>query len=81
MRALAPVPRKTLRTALRELAQDRGDILPLEKPLDGFYRLRVGRYRIIFHYIVVDGVRVARCDYAERRNLVYELFSDWTEGV
>ncbi len=80
LRKLAPAPRKTVRMALRALAQDEGDILPLEKPLEGFYRLRVGRYRVVFHYVQQDGIRVARCDYAERRPLVYECFRDWVEG-
>lgn len=80
IKALAPEPRKKLRAALRDLARGKGDILELEHPLDGFCRLRVGRYRIIFHYVVKKGKRILRCDYAERRKLVYELFSDLIRG-
>jgi mRNA-degrading endonuclease RelE of RelBE toxin-antitoxin system len=81
LRQLAPEPRRQLHVALRALARNRGDILELEHPLDGFHRLRVGRYRVIFHYVVVGKERVIRCDYAERRELVYELFTDLIEGA
>lgn len=51
-------------------------LLALEHPLDGFYRLRVGRYRVIFRYATVRGVSVIRCDFAQRRELVYEAFAE-----
>jgi len=76
LRSVAPEPRKQLRAAIRDLAADQGDIIELEHPLDGFCRLRVGRYRIIFHYVVEARARIVRCDYAERRELIYELFAD-----
>jgi len=80
LRSLAPEPRKRIRKALRDLAADRGDILELEHPLDGFCRLRIGRYRVIFHYAGTETERVIRCDYAERRELVYEIFNDLIRG-
>jgi mRNA interferase RelE/StbE len=76
LRGLAPQPRRLLRSALRELGEGRGDILALEHPLDGFYRLRVGRYRVIFRYAKVRGAPVVRCEFAQRRELVYETFAD-----
>jgi mRNA interferase RelE/StbE len=76
LRELAPEPRRVIRSALRDLGQGRGDILPLEHPLDGFYRLRIGRYRVIFRYDMVHGASVIRCEYAQRRELVYEVFAD-----
>lgn len=76
LRGLAPEPRRVLRAALRDLGEGRGDLLALEHPLDGFYRLRVGRYRVIFRYVIVRGTSVIRCDYAQRRELVYETFAD-----
>lgn len=76
LRTLAPEPRKKIRSALRDLDQDKGDILDLEHPLDGFLRLRVGHYRIIFHYKMFDKQRIIRCDFAQRRRLVYELFNE-----
>ena len=80
LRTLAPGPRKELRAALRTLADGQGDILELEHPLDGFCRLRVGRYRIVFHSVICGNACVIRCDFAERRKLVYELFSDLIRG-
>lgn len=78
LRTLAPEPRRELRAALRSLAEGQGDVLELEHPLDGFCRLRVGRCRIVFHY--AENGRVIRCDFAERRKLVYELFADLIKG-
>jgi len=80
LRELAPEPRRQLRAALRELTRDRGDILEVEHPLDGFCRLRVGRYRVVFHYVARGRIRTIRCDFIERRELVYELFADLVEG-
>ena len=78
LRTLAPEPRRELRAALRSLAEGQGDVLELEHPLDGFCRLRAGRYRNVFHY--AEKGRVIRCDFAERRKLVYELFADLIKG-
>jgi mRNA interferase RelE/StbE len=72
VRRLAPEPRRVLRQALKELAKDKGDIKPLEGPLDGYCRLRVHGYRIIFSY---SGRRSIQCIFAERRSIVYEVFS------
>lgn len=76
LRGLAPHPRRLLRAALRDLGEGRGDILALEHPLDGFYRLRVGRYRVIFRYATVRGLTVVRCEFAQRRELIYETFAE-----
>ena len=78
LRTLAPEPRREWRAALRALADGHGNVLELEHPLDGFCRLRVGRYRIVFRY--AENGRVIRCDFAERRKLVYELFADLIRG-
>lgn len=67
----APEPRRLLRAALRDLAQDHGDIKPLEGPLEGYCRLRVHGYRIIFSY----AERSIQCVFAERRGIVYEVFA------
>jgi mRNA interferase RelE/StbE len=75
IRRLAPDPRQRLRTALRDLTQEKGDIRALEADLQGFYRLRVGRYRVVFHYQNVRGKRTIRCEYAEARSIVYEVFA------
>ncbi len=76
VRSLAPAPRRSLRLGLRELQEERGDIKQLEGELAGWCRLRVKSYRVIFRYELVEGKRIARCVFAERRDLVYELFAE-----
>ncbi|HVU25687.1 MAG TPA: hypothetical protein VHE13_16270 [Opitutus sp.] len=68
---LGPVHRRALKRALARLANESGDIKALSERLEGYHRLRVGAYRVIFRY--GDG-RVIRCEFAERRSLVYEVF-------
>jgi mRNA-degrading endonuclease RelE of RelBE toxin-antitoxin system len=70
----APDGRKLLRRGLRQLATEQGDIKQLEERLQGYCRLRVGPYRVIFRYILVHGKQVIRCEYAERRKIVYEAY-------
>ena len=70
VRRLPPEPRNRLRRALRELAHERGDIKALEPPLQGYCRLRIGGYRIVFAYARRNTVE---CIFAERRSVVYEL--------
>ena len=72
IRSRAPEPRKQLRVALRDLTRERGDIKHLEGPLKDHFRLRVGSYRIIFQYS--QSGKVIQCLFAERRNIVYEIF-------
>jgi len=69
---LAPEPRHRLRLALRDLQKGRGDIKPLEGPLQDYCRLRVGPYRIILSY---SKSRTVDCVFAERRSIVYEVFA------
>ena len=71
--ALPPEPRKRIRSALKGLEAERGDIKPLEGRLSGYYRLRSGAYRILFSIEVLGGQRVIRCHYAEHRSIVYEV--------
>ena len=76
VRALAPEPRKLLRRALKQLDQERGDLKQLEGELAGYCRLRVRGYRVIIRFYVERGRRVARCVFAERRSVVYEVFAE-----
>ena len=76
VRSLAPEPRRALRLGLRGLEQERGDIKQLEGELANWCRLRIKNYRVIFRYEMEESQRVARCVFAERRELVYELFAD-----
>jgi mRNA-degrading endonuclease RelE of RelBE toxin-antitoxin system len=74
IRACPPVPRRWQRDALRKLAGEKGDIQVLEGELQGYYRLRVRAYRIVFRYDLRRNERIIRCDFAEHRSVVYETF-------
>jgi mRNA-degrading endonuclease RelE of RelBE toxin-antitoxin system len=73
VRRLPPEPKQRMRRALRDLGRGRGDIKPLQSPLEGYCRLRVGGYRIVFAY----GTRATiECVFAEQRSIVYALLLD-----
>lgn len=74
-RSLAPQPRRLIRESIRGLEHEQGDIRALEGELEGFYRLRAGRYRIIFFYRSFGRHRTIRCVYAAPRHLIYEVFA------
>jgi mRNA-degrading endonuclease RelE of RelBE toxin-antitoxin system len=62
------------RVGIREqLESGKGDVKALEGPLHDYSRLRVGPYRVILSYGASGTVD---CVFAERRSLVYEVFSD-----
>jgi len=63
--------RRETKRALMLLRKEQGDIKALGDDLAGFYRLRVGPFRIIFRYR--EG-KVIECVYMNRRALVYEVF-------
>ncbi|MFZ4484496.1 MAG: type II toxin-antitoxin system RelE family toxin [Chthoniobacterales bacterium] len=70
----APDGRKILQRALRKLESEQGDIKALEERLDGFHRLRVGPYRVIFRYVRPANTTELRCEFAERRRIIYEAY-------
>ncbi len=73
--SLAPEPKKKLRAGLRALESDEGDIADLVDDLLGYKRLRVGQFRVIYMEVSKGGKPVRECVFAERRNVVYELFA------
>jgi mRNA-degrading endonuclease RelE of RelBE toxin-antitoxin system len=73
VRCQTPVPRRRLRRALRDLASEKGDVKPLEGPLQDYCRLRVGPYRVILRYASPNTIE---CVFAERRDIVYEVFAE-----
>ena len=73
--AMAPDPKKKLRAAIRGLANDQGDIKDLAGELLGYKRLRVGTFRVIYRDGFENGRPVRKCIFAERRNVVYEIFA------
>ena len=72
LRALAPTPRRQLRPAIRSLTRGRGDVKALEGVVAGYWRLRVGSYRVILWRTAT----VIECVFVERRSIVYEIFAD-----
>jgi len=71
LRSLPPAPKHALREAIGKLTKQQGDIRALEGDLAGFWRLRVGRYRVLFTY---EKPMTIVCAYAAERSLVYEVF-------
>jgi mRNA-degrading endonuclease RelE of RelBE toxin-antitoxin system len=74
VKSLAPEPRRRLTQAIKGLAEGRGDTKPLEGKLEGYSRLRVAGYRVVFAERAVGGERIVDCVFAERRSVVYEIF-------
>ena len=73
LRSLHPENRQAIRRALADLdSGKRRDTKALRPPLQGFSRLRVGKYRVIYrrdpgsHAIIVE--------YLEERRTIYESF-------
>ena len=71
LESLAPAPRRRLKMAIQALENESGDRLALRERLVGYYRLRVGGYRLIFRYL---RSRTIECVFAKERSLVYHLF-------
>lgn len=74
VRGLPPDPKRLLRLVLHALEEERGDIKALTDELTGYYRLRVGRYRVIFRHAIKEGSPIICCDYAEKRAVIYSQF-------
>ena|SRR5437867_12166743 len=72
--SLPPESKKKLRAAIRALAADKGDIQPLVDDLTGYQRLRVGDFRVIYRHGFENAMPVRKCLFAERRNIVYDIF-------
>ncbi len=74
LQGLPPRTKQRVRRELKALAggrTERLDLKPLRGELEGFYRLRVGDYRIVYH---LEPGPVVRLDYADLRDVVYDLF-------
>ena len=68
---LPPDPKRRIRVALKGLENGRGDIKALRGELEGFHRLRVGGYRIVYR---VMGGKMIQLEYGGTRDVVYETF-------
>ena len=74
LRGLPPEAKRRARRQLKALADGRSrglDVKPLRRELEGFYRLRVGDFRIVYHLEAGDCLRL---DYAGIRGVVYDVF-------
>jgi mRNA-degrading endonuclease RelE of RelBE toxin-antitoxin system len=74
IRHQSPDARKKLRAAIHAI--ERGDSFPdpLDDELEGVYKLRVENYRLILKHESGDKVPLFKVVFAERRNVVYEMF-------
>lgn len=71
VRRLPPEHRRAAKRALADLGRGKGDIRALEQTLAGYYRLRIGKYRLIFRYTEASTVEAI---FIEERSIVYEVF-------
>ena len=74
LQGLPPETKQRVRRELKALAGGRAarlDLKPLRRELQGFYRLRIGDYRIVYH---LEPGPVVRLDYADVRDVVYDVF-------
>ncbi len=70
-RRLPPEHRRAVKQALKGLRREQGDIRALEQNLSGYYRLRIGKYRLIFRYADAKSIEAI---FLEERSMVYEVF-------
>ena len=70
---LPPESKRRVRSALKGLAASSGDldVKALRRELEGFYRLRVGDHRIVYH---LESRQTICLDYVDLRDVVYEAF-------
>ena len=74
LQGLPPATKQRVRRALKALARGGAgglDLKPLRGELEGFYRLRIGDYRMVYH---LEPGPMVRLDYADVRDVVYDTF-------
>ncbi len=73
LRKMYPDVRKDIRRALVDLEKGTPrDAKALKGRLSGFYRLRVGKHRVVYRFDLLTGEIVA--EYLATRDVVYEAF-------
>ncbi len=75
IRQQAPDSRRALREALHAVEAGKTFPAPLEDQLEGFYKLRVAGYRMILQAVPGGSGPGFRVVFAERRSVVYVVFS------
>ena len=75
IRQQAPDSRRALREALHAVETGKSFPEPLEDQLEGFYKLKVVGYRMVLQAVPGGSGPRFRVVFAERRSVVYVLFS------
>jgi mRNA-degrading endonuclease RelE of RelBE toxin-antitoxin system len=75
IQTLSPDPKKALRQGLKGLENEEGNIEPLDGDLEGYYRLRVKNFRVIFSR---PDPSTILCEYVHYRKVVYV---NWTRLI
>ena len=70
---MPPKPCRQLWRGIKDLAADKGDVKQLDGKLAHYWRLRVGRMRVVFEQKTKGGERVIVCFYADHRATVYSI--------
>lgn len=73
LHTLAPDPRRAVWRAIKALPKNEGDTKQLEGKLAPYWRLRVGRVRVLYSIKVTEGERRLTCFYAGHRGTIYEV--------
>lgn len=71
LESLAPEPRRRVWRAIKAIPQGKGDMKQLEGKLAPYWRLRVGRVRLVYDQRAVRGERRIFFFFAEHRATVY----------
>jgi mRNA-degrading endonuclease RelE of RelBE toxin-antitoxin system len=73
LESLAPQPRRNLWRGIKALPQGKPDIKQLEGRLAPYWRLRVGRMRVVYAERAGEGERRLVCFFADCRATVYAV--------
>ena len=73
--ARAPEARRAFRAALRAVERGVRQPEPLEERLEGFYKLKVGSYRLILEALPSAAGPAFHVLFAEKRDVVYVVFT------
>ncbi len=71
--SMAPQPRRAVWRAIKALAKHGGDVKRLEGKLAPYWRLRVGRVRVVYAVRAAHGERQILCFFAGYRATVYAV--------
>ncbi|HVW21451.1 MAG TPA: hypothetical protein VHC86_09560 [Opitutaceae bacterium] len=79
VRRLHPDQRRLIKLSLQAMEGGRKlDVRPLNDDLDGFYRLRIGKFRVVFEYLPSGEIS---CLFIGVRATVYDDFASMAEGI